>query len=316
MATTEVRAKAGAAPVKVSGVLVAIPCFNEELAIGSVILRSRRHCDQVLVVDDGSSDRTSDVAREAGAAVIRHERNAGKGQAVRAAFQYARDQGYQAMVLIDGDGQHDPGEIPALLAPIIGESPHADIALGFRFGAATQMPAWRRVGKRVLDYATAAGGAGVVTDSQCGYRAFNRRAIEAMADTLQGDGFGIESEQLVRAREAKLRLQNVPITCAYDEIDGSTKGPVAHAVDVLSNIVSLVTARRPLLTIGLPSLALLLLSAVLAVRTLQFYNQTHVLSIPGALAAATLALLGTFGALSALILNLVVRLEKALERRR
>ena len=294
--------------------LVAIPCFNEELAIGSMVVQARQFADRVLVVDDGSKDRTAAVARAAGAEVIVHEKNAGKGTAIRNAFRYARDHGFDAMVLMDGDGQHDPAEIPLLLEPVVGRNGHSvDVALGFRFGQNTEMPAWRRVGKRVLDYATAAGGGGVVTDSQCGYRAFGRKAIEEMADRLQADGFGVESEQLVLMNQAGLAHENVNITCRYDGIDGSTKGPVEHAMGVLTSIVDTVTSKRPLLFIGLPSIAMLVAATWLAVHTLQSYNVYGVFSIPWALATATFALLGAFGLLTALVLNLVSALERRIK---
>lgn len=293
-------------------VVVGIPCFNEEHAIGSVALLARRHADEVVVFDDGSLDRTVQVASAAGAKIVRAPKNMGKGHAVRSAFRYAREQGFDVLVLMDGDGQHDPDEIPDLVAPLAEGA--ADIALGFREGERTQMPAWRRAGKRVLDYATKAGGAKHVTDSQCGYRAFGRRAIEVMADRLTGDGFGIESEQLVHANDAGLSTQNVPISCKYEGLDTSTKGPVAHAIEVLSNIVELVTRRRPLLSIGVPSLLLLLGAVALGIYTLQSYNRLHVFSVGYALVTATLALLGTLGVFSAIMLNVLVLLEKRLGR--
>jgi glycosyltransferase involved in cell wall biosynthesis len=300
----------------VAGTLVAIPCFNEELAIGTCVLLARQHADTVLVIDDGSSDRTSDVARAAGATVIRHAVNSGKGAAVRTAFDYAFEHGFEAMVMMDGDGQHNPAEIPSLFAPVLAtDATRKDMALGFRFGDKTEMPGWRRVGKRVLDYATAAGGAGVVTDSQCGYRAYSRRAIEAFSERLKNEGFGTESEQLVIAREAKLTFQNVPISCAYDDIDGSTKGPIQHGIEVLSNIVHMFTMRRPLLSIGLPSLLVFVAAVAIAYKAFEFYATTRIFPTASALTAATLGILATFGLFSSLILNFMARLERTIEKR-
>ena len=117
-------------------VLAAIPCYNERLAIGSVALLARNHVDEVLVVDDGSSDGTADVAREAGATVIRHEQNKGKGAAVKTALYYAAANDFDALVLLDGDGRHDPDQIPQLLQPL--NDGTADIVIGYR--ELTQMP--------------------------------------------------------------------------------------------------------------------------------------------------------------------------------
>jgi glycosyltransferase involved in cell wall biosynthesis len=292
-------------------VLVAIPCYNEELAIAGVVLRARKHADDVLVIDDGSKDRTAEVARLAGATVLVNEKNSGKGHGVRRAFRHAYDGGYDALVLLDGDGQHDPDEIPQMLEPIVGRNGSSvDIALGFRFGDSTEMPVWRRVGKRVLDYATAASGAGVVTDSQCGYRAFNRKAITAMTDRLGGDGFSIESEQLVVAKDVGLTHDNVRISCRYDGIDGSTKGPIEHALGVLQSMFDMVTTKHPMRFLAFPG-ALLLLGAVwTGIHTLQYYNTTKVFLIAYALGSATLAILGAMSILVAVMLKMMSHMER------
>jgi len=98
-------------------VMVAIPAYNEEVAIGSIVLRSRKYADKVVVVDDGSVDKTAEIARMAGAEVISHKINEGKGAAIRDAFEYAKKTNTDILVLIDGDGQHNPDEIPLLLSP-------------------------------------------------------------------------------------------------------------------------------------------------------------------------------------------------------
>lgn len=294
-------------------VLVAVPCYNEELAIAGVVLRSKRFAEEVLVIDDGSKDQTVAVAHMAGATVLQNPGNKGKGYGVRRAFQHALDGGFDALVLLDGDGQHDPDEIPLLLAPIL--QADKDIALGFRAGEKTEMPMWRRAGKRVLDYATAASAGGVVTDSQCGYRAFGRKAIAEMSAKLSGDGFSIESEQLSVMSSAGLTYANVEIHCKYEGIDGSTKGPVEHALGVLNSIFEMVTTRHPMRFIALPSGIVLFAAVAMGIYTLRHYNETHSFLLSYALGSATLAIIGVVGILFAIMLKMVSHVEKRLARK-
>ncbi len=152
--------------------LIIIPAYNEELTIGSVVALARKYGD-VLVVDDGSSDRTSEIAQNAGAIVVKHETNMGKGAALRTGFDYALANGYDAAVCLDADGQHNPGEIPKLLEPILKDE--ADMVIGSRFldGAKKSIPLYRRLGLWILNTTTNASLNGnlKVTDSQSGFRA-------------------------------------------------------------------------------------------------------------------------------------------------
>src|SRR3989440_3196898 len=258
-----------------SKILVAIPAFNEGPTIGSVVLKARQLGSEVVVVDDGSSDDTAETAAMAGAHVIRHARNLGKGFAIRSAWLYAREHEPEAFVLLDGDHQHDPNDIPRLVETVL--SGKADVVIGVRWGKTSGMPIYRRMGKRALDYATAAATKnGILTDSQSGYRVFSRQALESLEPTE--DGLSIESQLLLEAQERNLRIEEVRIDSRYD-LDGSTISPGRHGSTVLGRIIVLVSEKRPLFFFGLFGAALILIAAILGVILLQTYYSTRVFAI-------------------------------------
>ena len=214
-----------------ANVVAIIPAYNEETALADVICKTLEHVDEVIVVDDGSSDKTSEVAIGAGARVIKHSVNLGKGEALKSGFKAIGDD--SIIITIDGDGQHNPSEIPDLVRPIIEDG--ADLVNGSRYmnGPEENTPAYRRVGQKVLDIATNISAGTKVTDSQSGFRAFSSKSKNVFR--FKDTGFGIESEMLVDASEAGLKIVEVPITVRYD-LDGSTKDPITHGVGVLFNI--------------------------------------------------------------------------------
>ncbi len=291
--------------------LAVIPAYNEELAIGSVVLRCREYVDEVLVVDDGSLDRTAEVAKRANAVVYRHESKQGKGGAIQSALDYARRNGFEAMVLVDGDGQHDPAEIPQLLGPIL--SGEADLVCGIRYKATTHMPRYRRVGKRALDYLTAFGAKGTVTDSQCGFRALSRLAIDTLH--LEERDFAVDSEMLIDARGKGLRIREVPVHVRYD-VEGSTKGPISHGFGVVDHLLRIVAVRHPLLFFGIPGTALFLLGIGLGLRTLEAYSATRTLAIGYALLVVTFLLLGSLSLFAGVILNVMPKAIRRAEDQR
>lgn len=283
--------------------LIVIPCFNEERTIGTVILKSKKYSRNVLVVDDGSKDDTSEIARRAGARVIIHPRNMGKGAAIKTGFHYALQNKYDYVVTIDGDGQHNPDEIPNVLGNVMNNG--HDISIGYRVGEQTEMPKWRKIGKRVLDYGTGLGNGGFVTDSQCGFRAFNKRAIAAITPQLNGNNFNVESEQLVRAHEHDLKIVNTNVSCKYKNLDTSTKNPASHGFSVLRYVMWLIAERHPLAAIVLPGFILVLIGLFLGIHTLQIYNQSHVFLISYAILVSILVIVGVIAMFIGLMLNVL-----------
>ncbi len=281
-----------------SSIIAAIPCFNEDLFIGSVVLKAREHADQVIVIDDGSTDKTALVAEKAGAAVIRHDSNRGKGAAVSTAFEHARDLGCKALVLLDGDGQHEPAYIPSLVNPVLdGE---ADIVVGSRYlETESSVPRYRIWGHRVLTFLTNFGSRVKLTDSQSGFRAFSPKAIEALS--FAEEGLSVESEMQFLANEADLRVAEVPVTIRYH--GNAKRNPLAHGMGVLNSIVGFISRRAPLFFFGLPALVMLGFGVWEGWRVVDGYESTGSFWIGPALIAVLLCIVGALSLFTGLILH-------------
>jgi len=279
-----------------------IPAFNEEVAIGSVALLTGEHVDEVIVVDDGSSDRTAHVAEMAGARVIRHHKNMGKGAALKTGFEAADA---DVVVTLDADGQHNPAEIPKLVEPILrGE---ADVVNGSRYlyGRDENTPRYRRVGQRILDRATNIATGLEITDTQSGFRAFSAESIPHFK--FRDPGFVVESEMLSDAAEAGLRIVEVEVGVRYD-VDGSTRNPISHGVSVLLRIIGDIELKRPLYYFTLPGLLIGITGAVLALIFIRDYITGVSVNMGPTIVAVMLTLFGTFFMFTGIILDSVRRM--------
>jgi len=277
-------------------IVAAIPAFNEEATIARVVVGAGKYVDKVLVCDDGSKDMTGEIAERLGAEVVRHERNLGKGAAMRSLFDFAKRLGADVVVTIDADGQHDPDEIPKLVELVL--SGKADIVIGSRSLARSEMPRYRRIGRRVLDRATAAAGHVKVADTQSGFRAYSKNAVESLKVTEFG--IGVDSEILMKAEG--LRLAEVPIGCKYKGVQGSTYNPAAHALSVLGAIATFVGERHPMTFLGLPGLILICAGLYGWIWVIDRYVEAQILPTGTALVSTILLLIGIFAVFAGLIL--------------
>lgn len=292
-------------------VLVAIPAYNEERFIGSVVVQVRLHGYSVLVVDDGSTDRTAAVAAAAGAVVERHERNLGKTEAINTAFQSARSRGATALVVMDGDSQHSAAEISGLLALIYADQ--ADIVIGSRFLTTSggRIPSIRSMGQRGMTLATNLASGTSVTDSQSGFRAFSRRAIEALLFSARG--FNVEGEMQFQARDHGLRVVELPITARYD--DPPKRNVVGHGVHILDGILRLAVRHRPLIFFGGPGSALLLGGLGIGAMVMDIYQRTNILAVGYSLLAVLCTVVGLLGVFTGIMLHAVRGTFLDLDRR-
>ena len=288
-------------------VAVMIPAYNEELTIGSVVIEARKHAHHVLVVNDGSRDRTSEIARAAGAEVIDHLTNMGKAAALNTGFNELKKRDFDIVVMMDGDGQHDVEDIDALIAPIIEQN--ADLVIGSRLlKDGNSIPLYRQVGQRVLNHVTNMSSSTKVTDTQSGFRALSRNALDHM--DFHSNGYAVEQNMIIHFSERNLKIHEVPISVRYDVPNGHKRGSLSMGVGLLADVVAAVGYRRPLLMFGIPGLILCLAGLGIGILTLidtyplgSWLFQTFL--------AGMLLMLGTFLSVSALTLNSLTLLMQA-----
>ena len=269
--------------------LVCIPAFNEEGAIGKLVRKTLSYVDSVVVCDDGSSDNTAKEAENSGAHVIVHDENRGKGSALKSLFEHARHSSADIIVTIDGDGQFLPEEIKKLTKPIIEKT--SDIVVGYRFDNDTEMPSYRKIGNKILDHATNIATSIPIRDTQSGFRAYSKNAIELIE--FSNDGFTADSEILIDASKHGLRISEEKITVIYDTgRRTSTKNPILHGSSVLGSLIEMILVKHPLKYLGIPGLIVIFCGILISSYTISVFNQTALLPIPFALVSIGLLLLG------------------------
>ena len=270
-----------------NGIVAVIPAYNEERFIGSVALKARQQAGTVIIVDDGSSDCTVEVAVASGAVVVRHAQNRGKGAALNTGFHIALQVMPQVVVMLDADGQHLPEQMGELVKPVL--EGQADIVIGSRYiNSTSQVPRTRIWGHRAFNLLTGLASGKRATDSQSGYRAFSPAALEKI--DLRSNGFSVESEMQFIVHELGLRLIEVPITIRY--MDKPKRSVWAQGMSVLNGVLWQLGQYRPLLFFGVPGFFVLLAGLGLGMYVVERYQQVHVLAIGYALSCV---LLGTFG---------------------
>lgn len=196
-----------------SSIVAVIPAYNEATRIGLVVSAVKAYVSEVIVVDDGSSDDTAAQAKAAGARVVRHIQNSGAGAATMTGIEAARRMGFDIVITLDADEQHDPKDIPALLEPITANK--ADIVFANRFGQKNRIPFIRRVFNGIGNVVTLIATGRWVADSQCGYKAFGPLAVREI--NLRMSGFEFCTEIVRESVHHKWRIAQVPVKVVYSE---------------------------------------------------------------------------------------------------
>jgi glycosyltransferase involved in cell wall biosynthesis len=197
-----------------SKIAAVIPAYNEEKHIGDVVRRTRQMLDNVLVVDDGSGDKTAERARDAGADVIVHEQNRGKGETIKTGLRHWLDRHFDFVIILDADGQHRPEEIDRFIAVAV-SADEPKLILGNRMNDLSSMPLVRRIVNRWMSERISALCGQGIPDTQCGFRMLHR---ELIPELLGGAArFDYETEMLIVASRKRFRIGSVPISTVYSD---------------------------------------------------------------------------------------------------
>ena len=278
--------------------IACIPAYNEESHIETLVKSTKKHVDSVVVCDDGSTDDTANIAKKAGAIVISHKTNKGYGAAIISLFNYARENNAEFMFTIDGDGQHNPDEIPLLLNTMTQHN--VDVVIGSRFlNQTTEAPGYRQRGIKIITSAANYGTDLKVSDSQSGFRAYSKIAIGAIHPTEEN--MSISTEILFKISNKGLSLAEIPITVSYDG-DTSEHNPISHGVSVLANTIKYVSIKHPLQFYGFPGIALITIGIILGGIFLEAYLYDQVVFYGSLLGSVVMFLLGAILSVTAIIL--------------
>lgn len=275
-----------------------IPAYNEENTISEIVKTTKKYVDKVIVCDDGSTDDTLNNAKLAGAEIISHKKNQGYGAAIITLFDYCRMQNADVMITLDGDGQHDPNQIPILLDTI--SQHNVDVVLGSRFlddNATT--PGYRKHGIKIITSAANFGADFKVSDAQSGFRAYSKNAINAIHPTE--NGMSVSTEILLKISNKGLSLAEVPITTSYNG-DTSEQNPVNHGVSVLMNTIKYVSIRHPIKFYGIPGILLIIAGMISGGIFLDAYLNHQTVFYGSLLGSVVLFLLGAILSVTAIIL--------------
>ena len=250
-------------------VTIGIPAFNEEKNIAGIISKLKKYADTIIVCDDGSTDLTGKISEELGTIVITHEKNKGYGASINSLFLKAKELETNVFVTFDADGQHRVEDIPIVTEPIINNK--AEIVIGSRFleTKSEEMPNYRKVGIKLITKVTNLSIKEKLTDSQSGFRAYSKKALDEIIPS--DEGMGVSTEILIKASNLDLKITEVPIKVSY-EGETSTKDPISHGSSVIFSTIKFTSIHNPLKFYGIPGIIFLVIGLGFISWTIQIYS--------------------------------------------
>jgi len=287
-------------------ITIGLPAYNEEKNIASVITKLKKITDSIIVCDDGSSDMTSEISKNLGAVVISHKKNMGYGAALRTIFQKSVELDSDILVTFDADGQHRVEDINKILQPL--ENNEADVVIGSRFlDNESKIPNYRKIGIKVITKVTNASLKKKLTDSQSGFRAYNKQALTQISPSEMG--MGISTEILIKASNKGLRIAEIPITVLYHD-NTSTHNPVSHGTSVLVSTIKFTSIEHPLKFYGIPSIIFLIIGSAFTYSAVQYYVEIGRLNTNLTLIGAGAILIGLVLLIAAILLYSLVSIVR------
>tara|TARA_B100000029_G_scaffold466509_1_gene502087 strand:+ start:47 stop:928 length:882 start_codon:yes stop_codon:yes gene_type:complete len=281
-----------------NNIVIGIPAYNEEENIGNIISDLKKISKTIIVCDDGSSDLTAEISKKNGAIVEIHERNEGYGSAIKTIFMKAKELNADMLITFDADGQHRVEDIEKVIAPI--KHDNADIVIGSRFlENSSKIPKYRKVGINIITKVTNSSINEKITDSQSGFRAYNKSVLTQINPTEKG--MGISTEILIKASSNNLRIVEVPITILYAE-NTSTHNPVSHGASVIISTIKFTSIEHPLKFYGIPGIFFLILGLSFTYLAVDFYATFGKLNTNITLIGAATVLMGIVLAITSILL--------------
>jgi glycosyltransferase involved in cell wall biosynthesis len=288
-------------------IVIGLPAYNEEKNIAQIILKLQKVSDKIIVCNDGSSDLTGEIAEKMGAIIVNHTRNLGYGASIRSIFHKAEELDSDVLVTFDADGQHRVEDIGIILDPILKND--ADIVIGSRFLNQNNMnvPSYRKFGIKTITDITNTSMDMKLTDSQSGFRAYNKKVLKEINPSEYG--MGVSTEILIKANKKGFRIKEVPIIVKY-EGDTSTHNPVSHGVSVILSTMKFISIEHPLKFYGIPGTVFLTIGLFFIIWTVELFASNHQIITNVSLIGIGAIIFGTMLTMTAIMLYSLVNVVR------